>query len=217
MAGVKPTILIVEDDQEIVELYRTTFEKDYILIITDDGNKALEICEKEKIDLIILDMLLPGKSGIDVQKCIKEHKKDTDFIIVTALDKDAKLAVESILELGAIDYIFKPFDPVKLKLTVDEYFNRADYSTSPDRILKNREVVMDLSTEKVNVSGREVVLKEKEFQLLHIFIGKPNIVLNRKWLHQRLFKKGNGSLRMCLSRLRDLYIKIYIILLSYFS
>lgn len=185
----KPTILVVDDDQEILEFYRVALEKgNYNILTAENGRKALEICEKENVNLILLDIQMPDLSGDEVQKCIKEKGNKIGIIIVTGLRKEAEIAVKC-MKMGAFDYIFKPINPDYLLSVVASYFHKIDYTHEAGKILKCGEICMNISYRTITVLNETKYLTPKEFDLLYIFMKNKNM----KITYEKLFRKLYGS------------------------
>jgi len=110
------TILAVDDEPNIIGSYELIFENNYKILSTIRGKEALEIIEKENVDVVILDIGLPDINGIDILRYIKKLDKDIDVIMVTA-EKDPD-TVQKAMKLGACDYITKPFDVDELLASV---------------------------------------------------------------------------------------------------
>jgi len=112
------TILVVDDELSILESFRMILKEDYRVLTAIDGLKALEILRNECVNLVILDIMLPGMSGLEVLSEIRKINNDVEVIMVTAI-KAVKTAIEA-MKLGASDYIIKPFDVEEIKLVIDK-------------------------------------------------------------------------------------------------
>lgn len=118
MGVAKPRILAVDDEADMLETYRSILHKKHSVLTADSGEKALKLARKENFDLVLLDIRMPGKDGIDILKEIKALGVGTEVIMVTA-SKDIASAVEA-MRLGAFDYITKPFDVKELQAIIDK-------------------------------------------------------------------------------------------------
>jgi len=122
MTEVKPTILVVDDEESVIESFKLILEDKYNLITATSGKEALEKFEKENVNLVILDILIPDMNGIEILRKLKEMNPNIDIVIVTAV-KTVKTAVESI-KLGAYDYITKPFDMEEILSIIDKIMEK---------------------------------------------------------------------------------------------
>ncbi len=182
----KPFILVVDDEISIQELIKFNLEQaGYEVDVADDGIIALEKFEKRRPDLIVLDLMLPGKDGYDVCKAIRK-KSNVPIIMVTA--KETELERVLGLELGADDYITKPFSPLELVARIKAVLRRASgQENAEEQELHVGPISMNLDTREVTVSGQLVELIRKEFDLLHIFLKNVGKVLTREFLLQKVW------------------------------
>lgn len=170
-------ILVVDDERRIVDIVKAYLEKDGFAVSTAyDGQTALERIRAERPDLIVLDLMLPGISGLDICRTVRQESK-TPVIMLTARDDDADKIVG--LELGADDYVTKPFNPRELVARVRAVLRRTgDPSAEPQRIaVGNLEI--DLSGHEVKRSGHVVQLTRSEFALLEALATRPGRALTR--------------------------------------
>ena len=173
-------ILIVEDEDSIrgflkINLKRNGFE----VLETDNGEEGLEIVEREEPDIVILDVMLPGKDGIDVLKHIRKNS-DIPVIMLTAKGEvfDKVLA----LELGADDYMVKPFDPKELLARVKAVTRRYAVDNQSKDVIKYSDLTIDIGAYEVTYKGKNVKLAPKELELLHFMANNPNKVFTREQL-----------------------------------
>jgi DNA-binding NtrC family response regulator len=120
----KPHLLIVDDEEDMLLMYKNTLKKDFKLSTTTSGLEALKILKEENFDLVLLDILMPEMNGIDVLKKIRESDPCLDVIMVTA-SKEIRPAIDS-LKLGAFDYLIKPFEVEDLNLTINKALERKE-------------------------------------------------------------------------------------------
>jgi len=182
----KQRILVVDDEVTIQELIRFNLEQSgFEVEIASDGNEALEKFEANKPDLIVLDVMLPGKDGYDVCKAIRKTS-NTPIIMLTA--KETELERVLGLELGADDYITKPFSPLELVARIKAVLRRSS-GQEEDTIdeFSVGSIFMKVGTREVLVKGRPVDLTRKEFDLLHIFMQNVGKVLTREFLLQKVW------------------------------
>jgi two-component system, OmpR family, alkaline phosphatase synthesis response regulator PhoP len=174
-------ILIVEDEQDIAELVRHYLEKEgYHPSIAKAGPEALTRVASEHPDLMILDLMLPQMDGLEICKTLR-NKPDTarlPIIMLTAKNEESDTVVG--LELGADDYVTKPFSPKTLVARVKSLFRRLEQTTDNNSTsLVYGILQMDLTRHEVTVKGKEVSLTAKEFGLLEHLLRHPGRVLTR--------------------------------------
>jgi two-component system, OmpR family, alkaline phosphatase synthesis response regulator PhoP len=174
-------ILVVEDEEEILDIMRRYLERDnYAVIATMNGAEALQMLKKETPDLIILDLMLPGMDGLEI---IRELRKDSSLpvLIVSARGEETDRVVG--LELGADDYVTKPFSPRELMARVKALIRR---STSPSpaqkQIIESGPLTVDLRRRSVVINDTEVILTPLEFAILKVIINSPGRVFSREEL-----------------------------------
>lgn len=169
-------ILIVDDEDKIRELIRVNLEiVGYSCLEAEDGIKALECIDKFKPDLILLDIMLPGKSGLELVEDF--NKRNIPVIFLTA--KDSVVDKVKGLKLGAEDYITKPFDPMELLARVEVVLRR---SSKQNETFKYKNLEIDFNQRTVLMDGKEVELTTKEFDLLEVLIRNKNLALSREKL-----------------------------------
>jgi DNA-binding response OmpR family regulator len=174
-----PTLLLVDDEKNIIELERLYLEKEgYRIETAYDGKTALDKFRALKPDLLVLDLMLPGVDGWEVCRRIRQES-DTPIIMLTARDQDIDKIVG--LELGADDYLTKPFNPRELVARVKAIFRRASAPPKTQR-LSVGDVALDLDRREVTAAGNPVQLRTKEFDLLAVLMQNPGIVLTRERL-----------------------------------
>ena len=175
-------ILIVEDEAALVELLRYNLEKEgYRVTVAADGEEGLSALEDSKPDLMILDWMLPLVSGLEVCRQIrrKPASRTLPIIMLTARSEEADRIRG--LEIGADDYITKPFSPSELMARVRAVLRRAQPSAASD-LLSYGGLVMDLAAHRVLRNGRHVHLGPTEFRLLKFLMERPGRVYSREQL-----------------------------------
>ncbi|SET51790.1 two-component system, OmpR family, alkaline phosphatase synthesis response regulator PhoP [Natronincola peptidivorans] len=177
----KRRILIVDDEEHILELIRYNLEKSGFEVLTsDDGEDALKLLETTVVDMVILDLMLPGIDGIEVCKQIRRTKEFDKLPIIMLTAKGEETDRILGLELGADDYVTKPFSIRELTARVKAILRRTeDTLSSEGRILKLKDIVLDLEKHEVTVDGEIVELTLKEFALLKILMENRGKVLSR--------------------------------------
>ena len=179
------TILVVEDDFEQANIIRNYLESaDYAVLLSRDGVSGLEQALKNSLDLVVLDVMLPGISGIDICREIKKQK-DVPVIMVTALGSE-----EATLEgfgVGADDYISKPYRPRELVARIGSLINRYKRVDKRITLMGVPGLEVDIARHQVKVDGREVVLSAREFEILAVIIAEPGRVFPRSQLLELAF------------------------------
>ena len=157
-------ILIIEDEQELIRILRSYLEKAGFQVLSEDlGDRGLESWEKNKPDLVILDLNLPGMDGLDVAREIR-RKADTPIIMLTARVELTDRLIG--LELGADDYVIKPFSPREVVARVRAVLRRTSKSGEPPEMQRVFDLEIDLEAHSVKRSGEMIELTPTEFDIL---------------------------------------------------
>jgi DNA-binding response OmpR family regulator len=176
------TVLIVEDEHSIGALIRSYLSRDgYGVVWVRSGEEALVELVRHSVRIVVLDIGLPGMDGFEVCRQIRA-RSSVPILIVTARDEEPDRVAG--LELGADDYITKPFSPRELVARVKAILRRSEPSQR-DPILTLGDIVVDLQGREVSVGGEPVELTAKEFELLACLLENPGIVLSRDTLLDR--------------------------------
>ncbi|MBM7624960.1 response regulator transcription factor [Sporohalobacter salinus] len=183
-------ILVVDDEENIVELVKFNLEKEgYQVFVTYDGQSALDKLQKEEIDLLILDLMLPELGGLDVCRRIRNDDilSDLPIIMLTAKEKEVDRVLG--LELGADDYVTKPFSPRELVARVKAILRRTDSSKQEKNETKIElgEIVIDLNKYEVLINNNQVNFTPKEFELLKLLAKNAGKVLTRNFLLKEIW------------------------------
>jgi DNA-binding response OmpR family regulator len=170
-------ILVVEDDPRMVKvLHRLFTSEGYELSSSGNGNEGLESFERSHPDAVVLDLMLPGMSGRDVCKSMKLSRPDVPVIILSAISEVADKVL--LLELGADDYVTKPFSPRELLARVQAAVRRAKRSgLRPSAAFGD--VQIDFACMRATRAGKQISLTAHEFKLLRFFLDNPERVLSR--------------------------------------
>jgi DNA-binding response OmpR family regulator len=180
VAGKKSRILIVEDEPAMVAGLRDNFEYEgYEVITAGDGVEGLERAVAESPDLVVLDVMMPRMSGLDVCKQLKAKRPDIPIIMLTARGQEIDKVVG--LELGADDYVTKPFSIRELMARVKAVLRRVS-PQAPTEIYRFSDVEVNVRTNEVLRAGNRVELSAKEFALLAYFVSHPAETLSRNRL-----------------------------------
>jgi two-component system response regulator RegX3 len=180
-------ILLVEDESSLVETVRYALEREgFAVEVARDGRAALDRFAESEPDLVILDLMLPEVSGLDVCRRIRDTST-VPIVMVTAKDSEADKVAG--LELGADDYVTKPFSVRELVSRVRAHLRRS-LMTAPvanGSLLAGGPVRMDVDRHEVTVDGAKVAFPPKEFELLETFLRSPGRLLTRELLIQRIW------------------------------
>jgi len=174
------TILVVDDEPRIVELARDYLEHAGFRVITaNDGRAALDVTRHDRPDLIVLDLGLPGLDGLDVTR---ELRRDGSIPIVMVTARDDELDKLLGLELGADDYLTKPFSPRELVARVKAVLRRTDRPTDPSDVIRVGDLQLDVPRMRTEVAGRSIDLTPTEFTLLATLARQPGRIFTRSQL-----------------------------------
>ena len=179
----KETILIVEDEKDIIKLLEYNLKKEgFNTSVAQDGEDALDMAPRLHPDLIILDLMLPGVDGWDVCKALKKETKTATIpiIMLTAKSQESDKVVG--LELGADDYVTKPFSPRELIARIKAVLRRVKEKDKLPEVLKAGDLTIDFSKIQVSFKDKPIELTSKEFELLKTLIKAKGRVLSRDYL-----------------------------------
>jgi two-component system alkaline phosphatase synthesis response regulator PhoP len=175
-----PTVLVVDDAPDILRLTRDYLEHAGFEVLTaTDGSDALRLARSRRPDLVVLDLGLPGLDGLDVARELRRDSRIPIIMLTARADESDKLVG---LELGADDYVTKPFSPKELVARVRAVLRRADGARSAGEHLRVGEVQLDLPRMLVTIAGHRVDLTATEFQLLATLARQPGRVFTRSQL-----------------------------------
>ena len=181
MAG---TILLVEDEPSVGELVRGYLTRDgYRVIWVRSGEDALVELDRHPVRMVLLDIGLPGKDGFDICRTIR-GRSQVPILMLTARDEEPDRVVG--LEVGADDYLTKPFSPRELVARMKAIFRRTEPQERSDTFTLS-DVVLDKESHDVTVDGKPVELTAKEFDLLAFFMANPGVVVSRDLLLDRVW------------------------------
>ena len=193
-------IVLVEDDSDLYSLIQYNLEKEgFVVAGSQTGKGAIELCRRERPDLVILDIMLPDSDGLEICKAIRAHSElaHIPVIFLTARASETDRIVG--LELGANDYIVKPFFIRELIARIKIHF-RGQQPVS--KILKSGELELDRARCRVYLSGRELSLTATEFRLLEFLMSRPGVVFSREQLLDAVW----GHDRAVTDRTVDVYV-----------
>lgn len=189
----KEKILIVDDEKDIVKMLDYNLKKEgYRTISAHDGEYALDLAARQKPDLIILDLMLPGVDGLEACRILKKDK-ETQHIPIIMLTAKTQVSDKIVgLELGADDYITKPFSPRELLARIKAVLRRIKDKQEEGELIKAGDIELDLGKINVSISGKRIELTAKEFELLKILIQAKGRVLSRDYLLDQIWGFDNA-------------------------
>ena len=202
-------ILVVDDEPAIVDAVAYALRREGFDVETaGDGREALEAARSAPYDVLVLDLMLPGMSGLDVCRSLRAES-DVPIVMLTARDAEIDRVVG--LELGADDYVTKPFSVVELVSRVRAILRRRDLDRAPalGTLISTGDLELDLVRHRVRVDGREVDLTPSELSLLSLLARAPDRVFTRREIMQHLWDSTYvGDERACDIHVSNLRRKI---------
>lgn len=178
------TILVVDDEPEIVRVVRDYLEHSgFAVLVERDGSSALRAARTRRPDLVVLDLGLPGLDGLDVTRALRREGSLPIIMLTARADESDKLVG---LELGADDYLTKPFSPKELVARVRAVLRRTEAAAEPAEVIHAADLEIDVPRMKVSVAGRQVELTPTEFELLVTMARRPGRVFTRAQLLEAL-------------------------------
>jgi two-component system, OmpR family, alkaline phosphatase synthesis response regulator PhoP len=197
-------VLLIEDDRDIVELVRYNLEREGFQVDSaTDGTTGLAQVRKTPPDILLLDLMLPKLSGLDICKEIRRDQSlnRLPILMLTARGEEADRVVG--LEMGADDYVTKPFSPRELGARVKALLRRTEPAGETPRMIESRGLTIDPSSYRVAHDGHPVTLSTLEFRLLYYLATRPNRVFSRDQLLDAVW----GTERFVTPRSVDVYIR----------
>lgn len=204
----KYTVLIAEDDKDIVEILTLYLGNEgYNVLSAFDGQEAYKIAESNKIDFAILDIMMPLMNGYDLTKKLRE-KYNMPILILSAKNTDSDKILG--LNLGADDYIAKPFNPLEIVARVNSgirRFYKLNPSQSDSDILKVGDLELDTESIVLKKSGKEISLTATEFKILQMLMKNPGKVFTKVQIYEKIngeyFESDDNTMMVHMSKLRD--------------
>lgn len=180
-------LLLVEDDTMIGEAIRTGLRRDgFAVDWVHDGDSAQKVLRTESFDLLLLDLGLPRKGGLQVLQTLRAQQESLPVLIITARDAVSDRVLG--LDAGADDYLVKPFDLDELAARIRALLRRKSGRTAPQ--VEHLGVVLNPATHQVTQDGREIILSPKEFALLQLLMERPGNILSRAQIEERVYGWG---------------------------
>ena len=203
--GMSTKVLVVDDEPTIREVVVTYLQREgYDTLEAADGVRAREILEQHEPSLVVLDLMLPGTDGLELCRWIRT-RSDLPVIMLTARGEEADRIVG--LELGADDYVTKPFSPRELVARVRTVLRRVEPSARTNERIALEDLVIDAATREVTRADKELRLTAKEFDLLWFLASHPKQVFSRDQLMDRVWGYSaaldTGTVTVHIRRLRE--------------
>ena len=195
---------MIEDERDIIELVKYNFRKEgFELESFSRGKEGLEHLRRSQPDLVLIDILLPDLDGFEICKRLRadDRLKSVPVIFLTAKGEEIDRVLG--LEIGADDYVVKPFSPRELVARVKAVLRRQERSTEKPEVVEAGDLVLDSRTQEVRVRGRVVDLSTLEFRLLHFLASNPRRIFSR----DRLLDAVWGHDRFVTPRTVDVHIR----------
>jgi len=204
VAVVTHHVLVVDDDPTVSDVVRRYLEQDGCRVrLAGNGEAALVAASTEMPDLVVLDLMMPGIDGLEVCRRLRRDAPDLPVLMLTALGEEPDRVAG--LEVGADDYVTKPFSPRELTLRIRSILRRAAQTDKPHRVLVDGDLTVDTSRRVASIAGAPVKLTKGDFDLLAFLMAHPG----RTWSHQELLEKvwgwsvgETGTVTTAMARLR---------------
>jgi two-component system response regulator ResD len=179
-------VLVVDDDETVADVVVSYLERSgHITSLVGDGPAALAAVAADPPDLIVLDLMLPGIDGLEVCRRVRAAYPDLPVIMLTALgEAEDRIAG---LEVGADDYVTKPFSPRELALRVDSVLRRADRARQPQQLLQAGPITVDVAARRATRDGFELALTVRELDLLAFLMAHPGVAFKRAELMREVW------------------------------
>lgn len=197
-------ILVVEDDKELRELFRTVLEKNgYNVLIANDGREAIEVLGSEYVDLVISDVMMPYLDGYGLTKILRESGEQTPVMIITA--KDTFDDMKEGFTAGADDYLRKPVDLNEMLLRVSALLRRSQMISEKRQLVGGAELILESFT--VRADGVDTVLPQKEFLVLYKLASYPGKIFTKQQIMDEIWgyesDTDQHSVEVHIGRLRE--------------
>ena len=204
-----PNILIADDEKEIVKLLKIYLETDGVSVLeANDGAKAIELLGENRIDLALVDIMMPKVDGYQLIKTIRQQERYIPVIVISA-----KVALSDRvlgIDLGADDYVTKPFEPLEVAAKVRAQLRRLTAAAGPaeeKHCLSAGSVTLDLDTCTARINGEEIELTRVEFKVLELLMSRPRRVFTKEQIYESAWYDDgavdDNTIRVIISRLRD--------------
>jgi phosphate regulon transcriptional regulator PhoB len=179
----KARVLVIDDEKDLIELVSYNLEKEGFRVLSArDGESGMAAALSELPDIIIIDLMLPGVDGLEVCRFLRTDHRTARIPLIMLTAKSAESDRIVGLELGADDYVTKPFSPRELTARIKAVLRRTAIPQEPSDVIRRGKLTIDLGRREVNCGGRTIVLTATEFRLLQYLAGHPGRVFSRSQL-----------------------------------
>jgi two-component system phosphate regulon response regulator PhoB len=176
-------ILVIDDEKDLIELVRYNLEKEgFVVRSAQDGESGLEAARKESPDIILVDLMLPGIDGLDVCRSLRSDSRTARIPLIMLTAKSAEADRILGLELGADDYVTKPFSPRELIARIKAVLRRTSSPKTAADVIRRGSLTIDMARRTVTCAGEPIVLTATEFRLLQYFASHSGHVFSRAQL-----------------------------------
>ena len=197
-------VLVVDDEEPILELLKYNLEKNgYEVKTAQDGARAVDIAKKFIPDLVLLDIMMPKMDGVETCRLLRDMPELQKMFVVFLTARSEEYSEVAAFDIGADDYITKPIKPRALMSRISALFRRDSKKSSPSSIITIGDLTIDRTSYTISISGKEINLPKKEFELLYFLAQNPNKVFSREDLLQNIW----GSDVYVLARTVDVHIR----------
>jgi len=187
----KAKIFIVEDDRDIRDLVSYNLERDgYKVFSVDNGERALEAIKKEQPELVILDLMLPGMDGLEVCRLLKQDDRTKQIPIIMLTAKSEETDVVVGLQIGADDYVTKPFSPKVLTARIKTILRRSERHEKKSEVRKIEHLTIDIPRHKITFKDKTLELTSIEFNILEFLSRHPGRAFSRDQIMDNAWKEG---------------------------
>lgn len=202
------TILIADDEKEIRDLIRLYLENEnYTVLEAEDGQQALDLLHRNSVDLCLLDIMMPKMDGYQT---LKEIRKESNIPIMFLSAKDADAEKILGLNLGADDYVAKPFNPLELVARVNSNIRRfcslGTSESGESKTIKVRDLVLDTESCTLSKEGNEITLSSVEYKIMEMFMLHPGKVFTKQQIYEYGWGEeyiiADNNIMVCISKLR---------------
>ncbi len=175
------TILVIDDERDLIELVRYNLDKEgFDVFAASDGTSGLEIATKHKPDLVVLDLMMPGMDGLEVCRRMRADDRTRRIPVIMLTAKAGETDRIVGLEMGADDYVTKPFSPRELVARVKAVLRRTSDQQEPAELIRRGELAIDAKRHEVTYAGQPVALTATEFRILRFLASRPGRVVSRE-------------------------------------
>jgi two-component system phosphate regulon response regulator PhoB len=176
----KATVLVIDDEPDLIELVRYNLDKEgFDVVASSDGESGLEIARRRTPDLIVLDLMMPGMDGLSVCRALRGDERTSRIPLIMLTARAAETDRVVGLEMGADDYVTKPFSPRELVARIRSILRRVALPREPNPLIRQGNLVVDLVRHEVLYNDVPVTLTATEFRILQFLAARPGRVVSR--------------------------------------